>query len=182
MIKTVLASLWYIVCNDLWLVVSWVWCQPGGGHESRRPGFQPGVTWQSSRSSFSTWCPQDWTKWPVPTYCCKKPALPSSTTHRTSAMTSFTTRPTKQPWTNCRRPAHCPPGLIFLRVRPKFTLGNSHDMYRKFTWINFCYLVALLFRGEFRIIFTNKHGLKKSQNCKLPRGICTWKMRSFYGL
>ena len=40
--------------------------------------------------------------------------------------------------------------------------------YRQFTWINFCYLVAPIFRGEFRIIFTNKHGLKKiprTANC-----------------
>ena len=41
--------------------------------------------------------------------------------------------------------------------------------YRQFTWINFCYLVAMIFWGEFRIIFTNKHGLKNSQNCKLPK-------------
>ena len=34
--------------------------------------------------------------------------------------------------------------------------------YRQFAWINFCHLVAPIFRGKFRISFTNKSGLKKS--------------------
>ena len=40
--------------------------------------------------------------------------------------------------------------------------------YRQFTWINFCYLVAPIFWGEFLLFFTNKGGLKKilrTANC-----------------
>ena len=44
------------------------------------------------------------------------------------------------------------------------------NMYRQLTWINFCFVVALIFRGEFQIIFTQiKVGWKNSQNCKLPK-------------
>ena len=38
--------------------------------------------------------------------------------------------------------------------------------YRQFTRISFCYLVAPIFRGEFRLI---KVGRKNSLKCKLPR-------------
>ena len=48
-----------------------------------------------------------------------------------------------------------------------FQFRHSH-LYRQLTWINFCYLVAPIFLGEFRLFFTNKHGLKKiprTANC-----------------
>ena len=66
---------------------------------------------------------------------------------------------------------------------PQQELGLQVGRYRQFTWINFCYLVALIFQGEFGIIFTiNKHGLKKFPELQIAQRICTWKMRSFYGL
>ena len=56
----------------------------------------------------------------------------------------------------------------------RFSLENTFwkgFYYRQFTRINFCYLVPPIFRGQFRLIFTNKHGMgrKYSQNCKLPK-------------
>ena len=57
--------------------------------------------------------------------------------------------------------------------------------YRQLTWINFCYLVAPIFRGEFRIIFTNKGGLKKipwtancPKNLHVKNGVILWPLTS----
>ena len=65
---------------------------------------------------------------------------------------------------------------------PQQELGLQVGRYREFTWINFCYLAAPIFWSEFRIIFTNKLGLKKIPELQIAQRICTWKMRSFYGL
>ena len=58
-------------------------------------------------------------------------------------------------------------------------------VYRQLTRINFCYLVAPIFRGEFQIFFTNKHGLKEipwTANCPMnlheKNGVILWPLTS----
>ena len=64
----------------------------------------------------------------------------------------------------------CLAGCVIQVGLPKqmFLENFEWDYYRQLTWINFCYLVALIFHGEFRLFFTNKGGLKKipwTANC-----------------
>ena len=51
--------------------------------------------------------------------------------------------------------------LVYPALCPRGQQVGARDTYLQFTWINFCYLVPPIFWGEFRIIFTNKYGLKK---------------------
>ena len=65
-------------------------------------------------------------------------------------------------------------------------LGYSYIVqYRQFTLINFCYLFAPIFRGEFRIIYTNNHMLKKNpstanfpKNLHLKNEVILWPLTS----
>ena len=60
------------------------------------------------------------------------------------------------------------------------SMSLAQQQYRQLTWINFCYLVAPIFRGEFGIIFINKTWAgKNSQNCKLPKEIAREKWGHF---
>ena len=71
-----------------------------------------------------------------------------ATPHR-SILLRFGGPPIKQNWAK--------PIDSFLGIVHIWWNSKSSDLRR----INYCYLVGLIFRGEFRIIFTNKHGLEK---------------------
>ena len=72
------------------------------------------------------------------------------------------------------------------KMKTKILTSNCNHIWSTYTCINFCYyLVAPIFRGEFRIIFTNKHGLKKiprtancPKNLHVKNGVILWPLTS----
>ena len=84
--------------------------------------------------------------------------------------------------TDCEFPSQCRLSSTQTKTFRKFALPAMLSYFYCINTANlhestFATYVALIFRGEFRIIFTNKHGqTKKSQNCYLiAQTICTLK-------